>query len=221
MAALTDRRRDRPLLVEDLGRLAWIEALARQEEAHAAVRAGGADRLLLVEHPPTVTIGRSAEPAHLLLSPERLAARGIALHEASRGGSVTYHGPGQLVGYPILDLRRRGLGLHRALRLLEEALIEALDELGVEAFAREGLTGVWTAEGKVAAIGIAVRRGITLHGFALNLAPEPGLFELIVPCGLAGERVTSVRELGVQTTRARAARAVARALEAALAAECR
>jgi lipoyl(octanoyl) transferase len=181
------------------GRVPYAEGLRLQEEAHARVRAGGAESLLLLEHPPTITLGRSTQPEHLLLTREALAERGIEVHEVARGGSVTYHGPGQLVGYPILDLRGRGIGLHEYLRLLEEGLIHALDRLGLEAFQREGLTGVWTAGGKVAAIGVAVRAGVSLHGFCLNIAVGPEPYRLIQPCGLA-EPVTDLRALGCQAT---------------------
>jgi lipoyl(octanoyl) transferase len=183
-----------------LGRMPWDEALAVQEETHASVCAGGPERLLLVEHPPTVTLGRGTRPEHLVQSPGQLRARGYAVHETNRGGSATYHGPGQLVGYPIVSLRTRRLGLHAYVRVLEETLIEVLDAIGVEAFAREGLTGVWTTRGKIAAIGIAVRRGVSLHGFALNLDPDPPGFAGIVPCGLVGEAVASLAHHGVAAT---------------------
>lgn len=198
-----------------LGRLPWLEALERQEDALRRVREGGPDELLLTEHPPTVTLGRSSAPEHLRAPVEQLRARGIAVHEANRGGSVTWHGPGQLVGYPICDLRRLGVRPHAWLRLLEEALIDALDELGVEAFAREGLTGVWTTKGKLAAIGVAIRGGVSMHGFALNLALERGPEEWIVPCGLA-EPVVDLRALGVAAAWDEVADACALSLQKAL-----
>jgi len=186
------------LAVHPLRPTPYAEALCAQERAHAEVREGAPDQLLLYEHPPTVTLGRATAPAHLLASAEELRARGIELHEVGRGGSVTYHGPGQLVGYPIVDLRRRDLSAHAFVRLLEGALIGTLTEFGVQAYARGGLTGVWTDRGKIAAIGIRVSRGVTLHGFALNVTTDLSPFSLLVPCGLASESVTSMREMGVE-----------------------
>lgn len=200
-----------------LGRVPWGEALAVQEAAHASVCAGGPERLLLVEHPPTVTLGRGTRPEDLVWTPEQLLERGYAVHEASRGGSTTYHGPGQLVGYPIVSVRGRRLGLHAYVRILEETLIDVLDAMGVEAFPREGLTGVWTTRGKIAAIGIAVRRGVSLHGFALNLDVGPASFAGIVPCGLAAEAVTSLAAHGVAVTWDDAASEVERAFGCAMA----
>ena len=163
-------------------------ATARREERTP-------DLLLLVEHPPTFTIGRGGGAAHLLASPAELAALGARVHEVDRGGDITYHGPGQLVGYPILDLLGRGRDVHRYLRLLEEALIRALADLGVAAGRLPPHTGVWVGDEKVAAIGVKISRGVTLHGFALNVAPDLRHFEAIVPCGIRDKGVTSLERL--------------------------
>ncbi|MCG8589645.1 MAG: lipoyl(octanoyl) transferase LipB [Proteobacteria bacterium] len=192
-----------PVSIEWLGSVAYERALELQREAVAARRAGRqGDRLLLLEHPPVVTLGRSAKPEHLLLSPESLAARGVELHEAQRGGDVTYHAPGQLVGYPILDLRARGTpDLHRYLRDLETVLIEVLEAFDVPAGRVEGWTGVFargaTPPRKLASIGVGVRGWVTFHGFALNVSLDLAGFESIVPCGLHQVEMSSLaRELG-------------------------
>jgi lipoyl(octanoyl) transferase len=192
------------LVVEWLGRVPYAEALALQERCAEARRAGAApDRILLLEHPPVVTLGRSAREEHLLSSRSELAARGVEVFSIPRGGDVTWHGPGQLVGYPILDLAARGQrDVHRYLRDLEAALGEALSRLGVAAGTRPGTTGVFAAGGegrprKLASIGIGVRGWVTRHGFALNVDPDLSAFDAIVPCGLAQVEMTSVaRELG-------------------------
>ncbi len=153
------------------------------------------DRLLLLEHPPVVTMGRTARAAHVL-RPE-----GVDLFEVERGGDVTYHGPGQLVGYPILDLREGGAGgfrqdLHWYLRTLEQALIEALRILGIAAERRPQLTGVWTQGRKIASIGVHVKQWVTWHGFALNVTTDLRAFDRIVPCGIAGVEMTSIEREG-------------------------
>ena len=154
------------------------------------------DSLLLVEHPPTYTLGRSASPDHLLAEADRLKEeRGIAVFEIERGGSATYHGPGQLVGYPIVDLRDRGRDVHRFIRQLEQVLIGTLATFGLPAHATKGLTGVWVGERKIASIGIHVRRWITMHGFALNVSPDLSHFQWIQPCGLDSGVITSMAEL--------------------------
>jgi lipoate-protein ligase B len=180
------------------------EALALQERCAAERRAGaGPDRILLLEHPPVVTLGRSSREENLLASRAELAARGVEVHAIARGGDVTWHGPGQLVGYPILDLAASGRrDVHRYLRDLEAGLREALSALGVAARAQPGMTGVFAAGGegrprKLASIGVGVRGWITRHGFALNVAPDLSAFDCIVPCGLSQVEMTSVaRELG-------------------------
>jgi lipoyl(octanoyl) transferase len=140
-------------------------------------------------------MGRGGHAEHLVASPGALAARGIEFVETDRGGDVTFHGPGQIVGYPIVDLSRRGRDLHRYLRDVEEILIQALAEFGVEAGRAPGLTGVWVGDAKVAAIGIRVSRWVAHHGFALNVETDLSYFDLIVPCGIRGKRVTSMRQL--------------------------
>lgn len=153
------------------------------------------DLLLLTEHPPTYTCGRSTRPEHLLLDEPGRTRRGISLAEVERGGSATYHGPGQLVGYPIVDLRSRGRDVHRYIRDLEDTLMRTLAGFGLETHRREELTGVWSGAHKIAAIGIHVRHWITLHGFALNICPDLEHFKGIVPCGLSSEAVTSMARL--------------------------
>jgi lipoyl(octanoyl) transferase len=193
-------------VVERLGRVAYAEALALQERRLAERRTGrGPDRLLLLEHPPVVTLGRGFRASSLLVGREELARRGIGLCEVARGGDATYHGPGQLVGYPIVDLAARGEpDVHRYLRRLEAALGRALAALGVAARTLPGKTGVFVDDPtrpeparKIASIGVAVRGWVTLHGFALNVTLDPAEFAVIVPCGLADVAMTSVaRELG-------------------------
>jgi lipoyl(octanoyl) transferase len=176
-----------------LGTVDYAEALALQRRA-AAARAEDCipDLLLLLEHPHVYTLGRAARPEHVRASAAEMAAVGATVHAVERGGDVTYHGPGQLVGYPILDLRRHGQDLHRYLRLIEQALIDALTSFGVCAGRVAGLTGVWIGDEKVAAIGVGVRRWVTLHGFALNVAVDLSYFDLIVPCGIHDRGVTSL-----------------------------
>jgi len=154
------------------------------------------DQLLLLEHPHVITLGTSSQAEHLLLSPQEREVRGIELFEVGRGGDVTYHGPGQLVGYPILDLKPDRKDLHRYLRDLEEVLIRSLGVLGIGAWREEGLTGVWVPEGKLAAIGVRVSSGwITSHGFALNVDPALEYFSTIVPCGIQERDVTSMAQV--------------------------
>jgi lipoyl(octanoyl) transferase len=188
-----------PLLVRDLGRRPYGEVLALQRELCGRRIAGelDADLLLLVEHEPVITLGRGTRATSLPLAPAELARRGLPVVEVERGGDATYHGPGQLVGYPILDLRGHRQDVHWYLRSLEAALIAALAALGVAAGCRPGLTGVWTSGRKVASIGVHVRRWVTLHGFALNVTTDLAPFGLIVPCGIEGVVMTSVAaELG-------------------------
>lgn len=181
-----------------LGLVPYGEALELQRDI-AAARISGAipeDVLLLVEHPPVVTFGRSSKDAHLVSSPELLATRGVELFEVERGGDVTFHGPGQLVGYPIIDLKRHKQDLHWYLRRVEQALIDTLAALGISAKRNEGYTGVWTGGRKIASIGVHARDWVTWHGFALNVTTDLSFFDLIVPCGIPGVTMTSVgREL--------------------------
>lgn len=187
------------MLVAQLGLVPYAEGLELQRDLARRRIAGeiSDDVLLLVEHPPVVTLGRTAKEAHLVFSPERLRARGIEVHEVERGGDVTFHGPGQLVGYPIFDLKRHRQDLHWYLRQVEEALIVALGEAGIEARRNSGYTGVWTEGRKIASIGVHARDWVTWHGFALNVTTDLSFFELIVPCGIPQVQMTSVaREIG-------------------------
>ena len=174
------------------GRVEYGRALAWQEALLARRLAGGSDVLLLLEHPPVYTLGRGADPRHL-----GTAADGdVPVFRAHRGGQVTYHGPGQLVGYPILDLRRLRPDVRWYLRTLEEALIAALGDLGIAAGRRPGLTGVWVGGRKIASIGVALRRWVSWHGFALNVGPDLRGFAAITPCGITGVEMTSVAQEG-------------------------
>lgn len=184
------------LRVRDLGRRGYREVLELQRDL-CRRRAEGEvaeDTLLLVEHEPVVTLGRGTRPGSLPIPPGELERRGIPVVEVERGGDVTYHGPGQLVGYPIVDLREHRQDLHWYLRTLEDGLCLALDRLGIEAGRTPGLTGVWTAGRKIASIGIHVRQWVTFHGFALNVTTELTPFDLIVPCGIQNVVMTSVAE---------------------------
>lgn len=183
-----------------LGVCGYAEATDRQRLLRQRRRAGLLpDLLLLTEHPATYTCGRGTRPEHLHGDARSYARAGIELHEVERGGSATYHGPGQLVGYPIVDLRPRGRDVHNYMRNLEQVLIRTLAGLGIEAGIRPGLTGVWTGGRKVAAIGIHVSQWVTMHGFAINVAPNLAHFRGIVPCGLSGEEVTAIAELVEET----------------------
>jgi lipoate-protein ligase B len=194
----------RELVVIGLDRRPYEDVLQLQRQIAQARLEQVIDRdvLLLVEHPPVVTTCRSTDSANLIADPEELARRGVALHDIERGGDVTYHGPGQLVGYPIYDLHGHKQDLHWYLRQLEGALIAALGGLGINAERNEGLTGVWTGGRKIASIGIHVKQWVTWHGFALNVTTDLTAFDLIVPCGIDGVTMTSVqRELGERTPR--------------------
>lgn len=190
-----------PLAVLDLGRRPYGEILELQREL-AGRRASGAighDLLLLVEHDPVITLGRGSKPESLPIPRPELERLGVEIFEVERGGDVTYHGPGQLVGYPILDLGGHRRDLHWYLRQLEAALMGGLATVGIEAERHPGFTGVWTRGGsrKIASIGIHVRQWVTFHGFALNVTTDLQRFELIVPCGIQGVEMTSVaRERG-------------------------
>ncbi len=153
------------------------------------------DVLFLLEHPPTITLGRNGNWHHLLVSDEALAARGIARYATDRGGDITFHGPGQLVGYPILRLEKGERDVHLLMRNLEQSLIRLLGAYGLEAGRQERLTGVWTKEGKIAAMGIHISRWVTRHGFALNVNTDLSFFDLIIPCGITGRSVASMRAL--------------------------
>jgi lipoate-protein ligase B len=178
-----------------LGATPYADGLVIQEGL-ARARAEGAtgDWLLFPDHPPVLTVGRNPSPGNLRVDPAALARGGVELHEVSRGGDVTWHGPGQLVGYLICDLTSRGRDLHRFLRDIEQSLIDALGRLGIAAGREVGRTGVWVEGDKIASIGVAVRRWVSYHGFALNVAPDLRFFDLIHPCGLHGIRMTSVAD---------------------------
>jgi lipoyl(octanoyl) transferase len=183
-----------PLRIEDLGCRPYAEVLELQRDLRRRRIEGklGEDVLLLVEHPPVITLGRGTRPSSLPIAPAELERRGVGVFEVERGGDVTFHGPGQLVGYPILDLRGHRRDLHWYLRSLEDVLIQALGALGIEADRNPGLTGVWTAGRKIASIGIHVKQWVTLHGFALNVTTDLDPFDLIVPCGIRQVVMTSV-----------------------------
>jgi lipoate-protein ligase B len=184
-----------------LGRMPYADALTLQRDT-AARRIDGRldhDVLLLVEHPPVITLGRGFRPESLPVARDALESRGIEVHEIDRGGDVTFHGPGQLVGYPIFDLGGHRRDLHWFLRQLEEALITALAAFGIAGRRAAGYTGVWTRGRKIASIGIHVRQWVTWHGFALNVTTDLSYFDLIVPCGIPDVQMTSIQqELGVR-----------------------
>jgi lipoyl(octanoyl) transferase len=182
------------LLVHDLGRRPYAGVLELQRSLCRArvERRLNEDILLLVEHDPVYTLGRSTRESSLPLAPDLLRKRGAEIFEIERGGDVTFHGPGQLVGYPIIDLAEHRQDLHWYLRELEGALIDALDELGVAADRIPGKTGVWTGGRKIASIGVHVKQWVTLHGFALNVTTDLAWFDWIVPCGIADVQMTSV-----------------------------
>ena len=184
----------RELWVVRLGRMGYEECLELQREVAKQRISGGIpqDVLLLVEHPPVVTLGRSSKQKNLISSPAFLASRGVELFEVERGGDVTFHGPGQLVGYPIFDLKRHRQDLHWYLRSVEEALIRTLSEYGIPGERSTGYTGVWTRGRKIASIGVHARDWVTWHGFALNVFTDLSYFDLIVPCGIVGVEMTSI-----------------------------
>jgi lipoyl(octanoyl) transferase len=183
--------------VRDLGAMRWGAAYALQAELVAQRQRGEiADQLLLVEHPHVVTMGRNGHAANVLASPEVLAATGIEYHETNRGGDVTYHGPGQLVGYPIVHLNEWKRDVHAYVRALEEVIIRTLADFGVPGERVAGATGVWTGGAKICAIGVHLSRWVSSHGFALNVSTDLQYFQYIVPCGLT-KPVTSLRQLGV------------------------
>jgi lipoate-protein ligase B len=185
---------DRELWVAALGLRPYVEALELQRELARARITGelAQDLLLLVEHPPVVTLGRSAKEKHLVVPRAALAARGVEVHEVERGGDVTFHGPGQLVGYPIVDLRRHKQDLHWYLRQVEEALIRTVGRYGIRGERNPTFTGVWTAGRKLASIGVHARDWVTWHGFALNVTTDLSYFDLIVPCGIQSVTMTSI-----------------------------
>ncbi|MFZ2446197.1 MAG: lipoyl(octanoyl) transferase LipB [Syntrophobacteraceae bacterium] len=179
-----------------LGSVDYMRAWELQKELAAVVAAGGPDVLLLLEHPPTYTLGRRGGEANMLVPRKSLISRGAAVVDTDRGGDITFHGPGQLVGYPIFDLVRLDTGIGRYLRSLEEALIRALGAFDVSADRCEGYTGVWVGDEKIAAIGVKITaRRITQHGFALNVNTDLDYFSHIVPCGIKDRGVTNLRRV--------------------------
>jgi len=177
----------------DLGQRDYLEAWPLQRRlVEMRQREEIPDVLLFVEHPPTYTLGRSGKRDHLLIGDQALAALDASFIETDRGGDITFHGPGQVVGYPILDLRQWVADVHAYLRALEEVLILALDRFGIEASREAGYTGVWHPGGKIAAIGVRVSRWVTSHGFALNVTTDLDYFRRIVPCGIVGRGVSSM-----------------------------
>ena len=188
----------RQLEVRRLGVVPYAAAAEMQRGLVEDRRAGRVpDLLLLLEHPHVITLGVKVDAArsHLVATPELLAARGVELHESGRGGDITYHGPGQIVGYPILDLRPDRCDVHRYVRDLEEVMIRAAADFGLKAGRVKGLTGAWIGADKLGAIGVRISRWITSHGFAFNVSTKLAHFDLIVPCGIRGRGVTSLSRL--------------------------
>jgi lipoate-protein ligase B len=201
----------RPLEVVDLGRMRYGVALEIQQTLVEQRKQGnGTDTLFFVEHPHVVTLGRNGREQHILASPEILERSGIEFYETDRGGDVTYHGPGQLVGYPILDLREWKRDVHAYFRGVEQALIDGLATFGIEAerIAERGYEGVWVNGAKIAAIGIHISRWVASHGFALNVETDLSYFQYIVPCGLT-KPVCSLRSLGCPAGREEVMTAIA------------
>ncbi|OFW01064.1 MAG: lipoyl(octanoyl) transferase [Acidobacteria bacterium RIFCSPLOWO2_02_FULL_68_18] len=188
----------RDLQIRRLGVVRYGEALALQRALVEERRAGRIpDLLLLLQHPPVITLGVRGDGgrSHIVASSERLAELGVEVSETGRGGDVTYHGPGQVVGYPILDLRPDRCDVHRYVRDVEEVMIRVCADYGIEAGRIGGLTGAWVGSQKIGAIGVRISRWITSHGFAFNVNTDLGYFDLIVPCGIADRGVTSVERL--------------------------
>ena len=188
------------MIVRDLGRLAYRAAWALQEEAHNEVVAGGEEQLLLVEHPPVITFGRRpGGEKHLLAAPQSLSQLGVEVVASDRGGDITFHGPGQIVAYPIVRLIDHHLSVGAYVRRLEEIAIATLAEFGIAGRKDESAIGIWVEEcntlAKICALGVRIRRGVSLHGIALNVETDLYYFDLIVPCGLAMRPVTSMRKL--------------------------
>ena len=182
--------------VVQLGQISYAEGLKLQEELVSARKEHRIpDTLLLLEHAPVITLGRSAKRANVLASDELLAQRGVELFECNRGGDVTFHGPGQLVGYPIMDLRERERDAHVYLHSLEEVLIHTIRDFGIESGRDPSHAGVWVDNQEIAAIGLSLRKWITMHGFALNVNTDLKQFTLINPCGFTNRRATSISEL--------------------------
>jgi lipoyl(octanoyl) transferase len=196
--------------LRDLGILSYSDALAIQKDlVEQRKQQLIPDQLLMVEHPHVITLGRNGHAENLLASEEVLRRAGIAFHPTDRGGDITYHGPGQIVGYPIFDLREWKRDVIAYVRAIEQVIMDALAEFGIEAGRLEGCTGVWVTGKKVAAIGIHISRWVTSHGFALNHTTDLTYFQYIVPCGIT-KPVTSMRELGSMASREEVTAALAR-----------
>ena len=194
--------------VRDLGIMRWSEALENQRELVELRKSGAiSDQLLFVEHQHVVTMGRNGHHENLLAEPELLARSGIEFFETDRGGDVTYHGPGQIVGYPILDLREWKRDVHAYVRAIEQVIIDTLVGFGIESWREAVATGFWTNKEKIAAIGVHISRWVTSHGFALNVDTDLNYFRYIVPCGLT-RPVASMRSLGCQAERGEVVRAL-------------
>jgi lipoyl(octanoyl) transferase len=203
--------------IEWLGRIDYLAGLRMQEEALDNCLARGEECVLLLEHEPVYTIGRLLDKSSL----RAVDDLPYPVFETNRGGQATYHGPGQLVGYPILDLRARGRDLHAYLRKLEDLLIDLLKEFAISGRKIEGKTGVWVQDRKIASIGVGVRKWVTMHGFALNVASDLSGFASIIPCGLSGVQMTSISkesgtEISLDTVRGKLAPCLRRALDASL-----
>ncbi len=214
---------DRRCLSLELGLVGYGEAFGFQRAVAAARDANTLpDILITLEHPPVITLGRRANRSNLLAAPEWLAQWGVEVHQSTRGGDITYHGPGQLVGYPIVNLREWGLGVAEYVHTLERCIIDLLAGFGLAGRQDPQYVGVWVEQEKVAAIGVAVSRGITMHGFALNVDPNLSHFGLINPCGITDRGVTSLarlleRRITVDEVRPRLVDSFARAFRAEVA----
>ncbi len=181
----------------DLGRISYPDAWELQHNMVAERRRNEReDVLLLLEHDPVYTIGRAGSRSNIIVPEADLADAGIPVFEVDRGGDITFHGPGQVVGYPILDLSRHGKDLHKYVRQLEEVIILTIGEYGITGYREPGLTGVWTDKGKIAAIGVGVKGWVSMHGFSLNVMPDMNYFRMIHPCGITDRPVASMRDLG-------------------------
>jgi lipoyl(octanoyl) transferase len=184
--------------VKNIGLTAYSAALQVQQQVHEEVLAEGNDTLILCEHPHVYTFGKSADRNNLIVSPEFLIKIEAEVYETDRGGDITYHGPGQLVGYPIINLRKHGIGVKKYVSTLEQSIINALATFEILAYQMEGLTGIWVgqkgSERKIGAIGIRIRNGVSMHGFALNVTTDLSYFQHIVPCGITDKNVTSIHQ---------------------------
>lgn len=179
-----------------LGRVTYSDGLQLQEQSVEQLRAdAGTEQLLLLEHPHVFTLGRGADGSNILASREQLQSHSIEVHETGRGGDVTYHGPGQLVGYPIINLKPDRCDVHRYVRDVEEVLIRTIADFGVTGGRIRGLTGVWVGNEKIAAIGVRIARWVTSHGFALNVNTDLSYFQMIIPCGITDKGVTSLSQV--------------------------